>query len=493
MAPEKRGATRRSRGAQRGAALHDLVSIEVLPVPLRDGMSAFAGLEQIRHGNVERFLPAQAACDQVAERLARRGFRIIAVSPHSISAEASPQLFTSTFGTELEVRRLPRLHTERPAALSHLAPVLGATWECPADLIDVVERAYIQSPPIYFESPIPPRVPYYHLTVPADVAMLTGASIVHRQGLTGQGVKVVMVDTGLYAHRFYQQRRYRIAVTPAPDATSPTHDANGHGTAEAANVLAIAPDVSLTMVKQGRNATAAFKKAIELDPDIITCSWGYDLVNTASPDRRHLPAVPNALRALELEVARAVARGITVIFSAGNGHVSFPGMHPDVISAGGIFVDEDLAMQASDYASAYDSRPYPGRHVPDLCGLVGMQPHAVYIMLPAQPGCEIDRQLAAGGPFPEGDQTRGADGWCVISGTSAAAPQLAGVCALLLQKDPKLSPQQIRQALLTSARDCQRGAANPASNEGTALGASAGIDGATGYGLVDAAGAIRLV
>ena len=33
---------------------------------------------------------------------------------------------------------------------------------------------------------------------------------------------------------------------------------------------------------------------------------------------------------------------------------------------------------------------------------------------------------------------RGNDGWAVFSGTSAAAPQLAAVCALLLQKNSKI-------------------------------------------------------
>jgi hypothetical protein len=133
--------------------------------------------------------------------------------------------------------------------------------------------------------------------------------------------------------------------------------------------------------------------------------------------------VPAKHKALELEVAHAVASGICVVFSAGNGHVSFPGMHPDVISAGGVFVDQNQDLVASDYASAFDSKPFPGRHVPDVCGLVGMQPQAIYIMLPMQPGSEIDTQLS-GNTFPDGDQTLANDGWGAISGTSAAAPQL---------------------------------------------------------------------
>ena len=40
-----------------------------------------------------------------------------------------------------------------------------------------------------------------------------------------------------------------------------------------------------------------------------------------------LSAADNALAAA---IALAVARGIIVVFSAGNGHFGFPGQHPDV-------------------------------------------------------------------------------------------------------------------------------------------------------------------
>jgi subtilisin family serine protease len=109
-----------------------------------------------------------------------------------------------------------------------------------------------------------------------------------------------------------------------------------------------------------------------------------------------------------------------------------------------------------------------------------MQPHADYIMLPIPSGCEIDRDNSAH------DKTTASDGWGVFSGTSAAAPQLAGVCALLLEKNGGLTPSDIKAVLKRSCRDVTTGSANDASNEGHAVKASAGLDGATGAGLVDA-------
>jgi len=469
------------------------VSMEILLCPSESSLSPISAAERISFSNVGKFRPAKAKQDQAATRLTELGFRIVATSPYSLSVEGPPALFTKTFGTDLEVRSIDRVQSARPMReKAFFAPAEGASWEPPAELKDLVERAYIQPPAIYFESAIPPKVNYFHLNVPADIAMLTRASQVHQTGITGKGVRVAMIDSGFFNHKYYQSHGFKATVMLGPGAINVKRDDNGHGSAEAANVFATAPGVTFTMIKQGDNSTAAFKAAVALKPDIITCSWGFDLVDPASSNRQHLAAVPGTLKALELEVAHAVASGICVVFSAGNGHVSFPGMHPEAISVGGVFVDQNQDMVASDYASAFDSKPFPGRHVPDVCGLVGMQPEAIYIMLPLQPGCEIDKQLASGKPFPDGDQTTKADGWSAISGTSAAAPQLAGICALLKQKRPSITPLEIKQTLIASARDCTQGQANDASNEGTALRATSGIDGATGHGLVDAAGAVQL-
>jgi Subtilase family len=188
-------------------------------------------------------------------------------------------------------------------------------------------------------------------------------------------------------------------------------------------------------------------------------------------------------------IALAVASGIVVVFSAGNGHWGFPGQHPDVISAGGVFMHQDGTFEASNYASGFASNIYPGRTVPDVCGLVGMLPRAAYIMLPLQSGDQIDVDLAGGGAHPNGDETAPNDGWAAISGTSAAAPQLAGVAALIRQACPRLSPAEIRDIMRSTARDVTTGTSNAATG-GNAAGP--GIDLATGHGLVDAARAVLI-
>ena len=58
--------------------------------------------------------------------------------------------------------------------------------------------------------------------------------------------------------------------------------------------------------------------------------------------------------------------------------------------------------------------------------------------------------------------------------------QLAGVVALMLEKNPSLTPAEIKKKLMDSARDIKTG------STGTGETAGPGVDGATGAGLVDA-------
>src|SRR5690606_39123526 len=112
-------------------------------------------------------------------------------------------------------------------------------------------------------------------------------------------------------------------------------------------------DVTLLPVKAATasgalvNVTAAFTAAVALRPDVVTNSWGSDQ-----------PGLPlsAANQALAAAVAAAVADGVVVVFSAGNGSWGFPGQHPDVISAGGVYQGPGGELRASDYSSGFVSR-----------------------------------------------------------------------------------------------------------------------------------------
>lgn len=448
------------------------------------GQSMYAADSYLDSETLKEFTPAAGRGVQAAKTLQSLGFRIQQIGTFSISADGPKELWERVFNTRVE-QRSQRLSEARPelGEITYLSHFDGAPFSIPQELQGLIERAYPQRPPILFgaPSPLPPRVSYHHLNVPADVATVCRANPVHKQGITGKGVLVAMVDSGFYKHPFYEWHGYNYNATLAPDATFVEKDEVGHGTAEAANIFANAPDIDFIGIKWGANATLAFKMASDLHPAIISNSWGYSIQDE----------LPNFLLPIQAAILEAVnERGITVCFSAGNGHYGFPGQMPEVISVGGVYANahldgNDFDLQASDYSSSFDSQIYPGRHVPDVCGLVGMRPGAVYIMLPVEPGDEIDRGLA-GQPYPNGDDTAPDDGWAVISGTSAACPQIAGICALLKQAQPGLSPALIKSILRSSARDVKKGKSAHGQEAGD------GHDGATGSGLVDAYAAYKL-
>jgi hypothetical protein len=457
------------------------------------GLTKFAG--RLSAEAVSAFRPEADNVGQAIVSLQQQGFTVTGKGAMTLSIRGSRADFERVFGTKLAERKLEVLQG-KPSEKAFFAPPDTAPWDPSPELNNLIDDAYIQWPHIYMSerfpaagpSLYPPRVKYHHLRVPGDVAATLNVARVHRQGCTGRGVRVVMIDSGFaHGHPYFRENGYNSSVALAPGASHDDRDGNGHGTGESANLLAVAPDVTFIGVKLDNEDTSGsasilegFQEAMRHNPQVISVSLGYDLVQPG-PGRHHLTALPNSLKGLEAEIQAAVAAGVVVVFSAGNGHVSFPGMMPEVISAGGVYVDEKGGTFASDYASAFASKIYSGRNVPDFCGLVGLSAnHADYIMLPIEPNCEIDREVGAH------DGTAVDDGWGVFSGTSAAAPQLAGVCALLLQKRPGLTPTEIKSILSRTAADVDQGSSNAASNEGTALTATPGDDGATGAGLIDA-------
>lgn len=454
------------------------------------GDSIFRTSELITSKNVERFYSEPQLINATVAKLRAEGFEVLSQGPISITIAAPAEVYERVFQTNIIAKEIPIVQggvypTKAKILSVPNAEIPGLMDASGSSLADFIEGVAINEPVYYTASAIPPKANYWYLNVPDDISQGINADLVHGQGITGGGVKVVMVDSGWYRHPFFEANGYQGKVVLDGGAVNPESDEHGHGTGESANLFAIAPNVELTMVKTKLkksamvNSVGAFKKAVSLNPDIISCSWG--------ESQRDLPLSAFA-KVMSAVVSDAVNRGIIVIFSAGNGRWSFPGQHPDVISAGGVYLSADGKLEASDYASGFRSRIFSQRTVPDVCGLVGKLPRATYIMLPVQPGSVMDitRGLLNIG-HPHGDETSPHDGWAVFSGTSAAAPQLAGVCALIKQIYPQISPQETRDLLRKTARDILAGRSSFGTGGNKA---TAGVDLATGSGLADAFQAI---
>ncbi|MDW3191054.1 MAG: S8 family serine peptidase [Cytophagales bacterium] len=437
---------------------------------------------------------------------------VVSECPWSMTIVGDKSDYERLFGTVLCEKKMRNAkYASRPSVWF---PDDKGGWNYDHPLKEIIDEAYIQWP-FYYQNNrfprknhlfFPPLVDYHHLRVPGDVAATVNASRIHQKGIVGKGVRVLMLDSGFhFDHHHFQEYGYDVRRILGPLASDIENDPEGHGTAMAATLLAVAPGVALTGMKLvnenddllDTSLETAFKEALKLDPlpNIISLSLSSDLVDISDDDREHLNDLPGSLGGLVTHIKRAIALGITVVCAAGNGEVGFPAMMPEVISVGGVYVDEKGLMEASDYTSAFESKIYPNRHVPDLCGLSGMHRHSNrankprteggYIMLPVQQLEKLDRDR---------DSTKADDSWAIIGGSSTATAQVAGVCALLKEKNPHLTPADLKRLLISNARKVRIGHSNSRSNKGKVIKANRrNKPGASGAGLVDAFEAFEAV
>jgi len=444
--------------------------------------------------------------DDVCHHLEKSGFSIIAESPLGFAVAAPPPAYEEISRGKMVTRELltriaPGIHryvtrvdlvgNNQPQALG-IGSAAGRAAKIDGIVLEKPRYTH-GSLPMADPSPIPPNSPKFHLSVPSGVATALNASPLHQQGIRGDNVFVVMVDTGHYKHPFFLAQGYNLkpTLTAVPNV-SPGKDPGAHGTGESANIFASAPGITFQGIRASKtpnDLVASFggfvmAKNLEPKPQIITCSWGSDYEYPPPPPWK---SVDQADKALALEIRHAIEQGIVIIFSAGNGHFGPEPQVPGVIAAGGVYMSPTGSLWASDYASGYESPWFGGVRVPTVCGLVGMLPRAQYIMLPVPSGSELDVSESQDDPEEVGDGTSPKDGWALFSGTSAAAPQMAGVSALILGVKPNLTPAQVMEALVKTATDITSGSCHPRFGHS----ASAGPDLATGAGLVNAKAAVE--
>ncbi len=423
--------------------------------------------------------PLRSAADETRATLASLKLSTDLSPGLAIHAHVPTERFAELFGVPLRERRHDTQHaTFAHTDDTHLEP--DGEINIPETLRNSVEFAYVPTPPACFSptsiSAIPPNTTNYHLRL-EDVVRALNAPRCHRKGWTGRGVRIAMADTGFARHRFFDDYGFAVTRVHPTRADHAAIDPSGHGTGESANALVVAPDAELIGAKFGHSAAEAIDACLNHNPDILTNSWGWDADTTDSESlKRDDPNLYNEFRDIERIILSAIARGVVVVFAAGNGQRAFPACIPDVIAAGGAALNPDGSLAASDYASSFTSSLYPGRLVPDICGVVGRagrEPLDGHIMLPVPPGSALEGANIS----RAADRNRG---WGVFSGTSAAAPQIAGIAALIRSVDRHADQHTVKAILSDTARDVSTGESamrHPADE---------GYDPATGPGLADA-------
>ncbi|WP_335935753.1 S8 family serine peptidase [Streptomyces sp. PTD5-9] len=251
-------------------------------------------------------------------------------------------------------------------------------------------------------------------------------------GYDGKGTKVAVLDTGVDAE--HPDLVGRVAEAKNFTDSKTTDDRQGHGTHTASTVggsgaasdgrkKGVAPGSSLLVGKvlndqgygQDSWIIAGMQWAVDRQADVVSMSLGNPTIGDCGD--------PMAQATRELSKNKhtlfVVAAG-----NAGPGAetVSSPGCVPGVLTVG--------AVDRDDTTAQFSSRgPVAVTHT--------LKPEI------AAPGVDISAAAAGG---------RGVYAYRTMSGTSMATPHVAGAAAVVRQAHPDWTAQQIKAALVSSAR-----------------------------------------
>jgi len=283
---------------------------------------------------------------------------------------------------------------------------------------------------------------------------------------TGRGVLMAFVDGAvqlshpdLVANVFTLNGRLpALDPSPPPAPPSATYNPNAgqwddaHGTAVVGIAVAsannslggrgVAPEtkfVAYNGVVTGLVASA-LRSAIDLGADIVNNSWGS--LDSSSGQSSYQSSDPAWRDAMTLALGQGrQGRGTVVVFAAGNGGLNEDSNRDGYVNHPGV-----LAVGTVDHRGRPSSYAEPGANV--LVSAPSMS-----LLRRTDAGADIwttdiagPRGLAAGS-LPEN-----ADYAAFAGGSSAAAPMVSGVVALMLEANPLLGWRDVRWLLARSAR-----------------------------------------
>ena len=386
-------------------------------------------------------------------------FCMVIPNAYALSGDESPNLeydgYIVKLKDEIPQRSLFLLGGEDSSSESGLIVVdsLEEARDIPEELVEYIEPNYLvelfaenesEDEPAdegsLSDDSVVPNDPYY-----ADYQwnlQTINAYEAYRQNLTGKGVKVGFVDSGINIEHEDVKAANISGANFNQDELAYYQDTYGHGTFAAGIVAAqtnnsrgiagIAPDVELHAYRIFSSKTtttdavvAAIEQAVQDGCQVINLSLG----------------TSNSSTALRDAVAEAVASGAVVVAAVGNGGnavTQYPAAYPGVIGVGSV----DKGLEVSSFSQRNTSVDFtaPGDGVASLSNTDNS-------------GYKLDITASSN------------------RGTSFAAPVITGMAALALGYDKDITADGVFALLQASAVD--KGAE--------------GYDTSYGYGVVDVA------
>ena len=283
----------------------------------------------------------------------------------------------------------------------------------------------------------------------------------HEAGYTGDGVRVLILDTGYYTDHEAIHEEQIIDEWDFINNDGETQNEEGdpdsqhnHGTStlsvlggwkdgqlygsayEAEFLLAKTEDVSQELPIEEDQYVAGLEWGESLGADIASSSLGYI-------DWYEFEDLDGMTAVTTIAVNTAIENGMVVVTAVGNsgtGGIVVPADAENVIACGAVDSDGNIASFSSQGPTA------DGRIKPEVCAL-GVSTYCAGV--------------------------NSTSAYRYENGTSLATPLVAGAAACVLQAHPDWTPQQVREALMMTASDPE----NP--------------DNQYGWGIIDVMGTIN--
>ncbi len=259
--------------------------------------------------------------------------------------------------------------------------------------------------------------------------------------LTGKDVTIAYIDTGISSHLDFCLKRNRIIkFVDLVNGKKRNYDDNGHGTfvsgvgsgngimsgGKYSGIAPLSNIVSIKALNQNGEANAVtildamqwiYDNVKKYNIKVVCMSFGSEPLGNNDPIMKGAEVLWN--------------KGITMVAAAGNSGPEFetiksPGISPKIITVGGLNDNRDdngnYEKEKFSIASFSSRGPALRRYKPDLVA----------------PSINITSCSFQPEKF-----------YTVMNGTSVATPMIAGLSALLLEKDQNLTPEQVKFKLMS--------------------------------------------
>ena len=284
--------------------------------------------------------------------------------------------------------------------------------------------------------------------LPSGVARIDAASVWDNLNVTGSGVGVAILDTGL--DMGHADLAANVSSNCFDAFEGNCSDGNGHGTHVGGIVAAVDDEFDVVGVAPGATlySVRVLDETGSGSDSTVIAGLGWVLANANVIDVVNMSlGRPGSLgdnSALRAAINNVVLAGITVVVAAGNDPSSeisgqVPATYPEVMAV------------ASTTAEGGNNkcRSYSGFVAADTASYFTTDGAGVAISAPGAQKENISRRCSAQAVGILSLQAGG--GTTRMYGTSMATPHVAGVVALMLQANPALWPDQVRCIIAANA------------------------------------------